>query len=391
MSRFLAVISSFLIMLCLGGVYAWSIFVPMLKKQLNFSTSQTQLIVGLTFGVFASSMIFAGKLEKRFGPRPIALAGGIFLFMGYYLAYMSGGDFTLLCFAIGGLCGLGTGCGYVCCLVTPAKNFPDNKGLATGVAVGGFGAGAILLTTIVKGLLASNPDTTVLELFKFIGLVYGAIILVCSLFLSYDKSGQITAVMAEESFVFSDIRFIILFVTMFAGTFAGLLILGNAKPIALSLGYSEGIATFSITLLAIGNMTGRVLWGWVLDKIGVDKTLFISYLILLGATIMISFMAPSEMLLNVVLVFVGLGFSANMVMFASKTAQIYGVNKLGIIYPYVFLAYGIAGVIGPFVGGWLFDINQNYSLALMISTIMTVIALILYQSTLKKINATAKI
>ncbi|MBY0424354.1 MAG: hypothetical protein K2Q22_01855, partial [Cytophagales bacterium] len=63
MRKFISVAASFCIMLCLGGVYAWSIFVPMLKKQLTYSTSQTQLIVGLTLGVFTVSMIGAGRLE----------------------------------------------------------------------------------------------------------------------------------------------------------------------------------------------------------------------------------------------------------------------------------------------------------------------------------------
>ncbi len=387
MSKILSVISSFLIMLCLGGVYAWSIFVPMLKKQLNYSTSQTQLIVGLTLGIFASSMIFSGKFQKKFGPQLTASLGVICLFLGYILAYYSQGNFLILSLSIGGLCGIGTGFCYVCCLVVPAHNFPDHKGLATGIAVGGFGAGAILLTYVVKFMLAAAPDSTVLELFRLIGISYAIVISISIIFLRFNTKPNIpVSETSIPSFSFTDPRFIILFVTMFAGTFAGLLILGNAKPLALSLGYNEEVATLSITLLAIGNMSGRVFWGWLLDKIGVDKSLLYAYFILFFAIVLVSFVSPSEWMLNVVLVLVGLGFSSNFVLFAGKTAQIYGIDKLGLIYPFIFLAYGIAGVIGPFVGGWLFDINQNYSLALLISGGMTLFGLILYQGSLTKIN-----
>ena len=390
MSKFLAVISSFLIMLCLGGVYAWSIFVPMLKKQLGYSTSQTQLIVGLTLGVFAVFMIFAGRLEKKYGPRPVATAGGVFLFLGYFLAYLSQGDYLLLVTSIGGLCGIGTGCCYVCCLVVPAKNFPEKKGLVTGISVAGFGAGAILLTYIVKFLTASNPDITVLELFKYIGFSYGIIIFLSVFFLNYKVvQAPVATQTIENAFSFSDPRFLILFLTMFAGSFAGLLVLGNAKPIALSLGYMEETATLSITLLAIGNMSGRVLWGYVMDKIGVDKSQLIAYVILLTATVLVSFIAPSEILLYIVLIMVGIGFSSNLVLFAGKTAQLYGVDKIGLIYPYVFLSYGIAGVAGPIIGGWLFDINKSYNQALMISGALTFIGLLIYQLSLKKINKPA--
>lgn len=384
MSRYLAVISSFFIMLCLGGVYAWSIFVPMLKIQLGYSSSQTQLIVGLTLGVFATFMIFSGKLEKKYGPKTIAFVGGICLFSGYFLAYLSQGNFILLCLGIGGFCGIGTACCYVCCLVVPAKNFPSHKGFSTGIAVGGFGAGAILLSFVVKTLLANNTGITVLALFKYIALAYGGIVLIFSLLLQYPKNE--TVANNSTKFNIYDSNFIVLFFTMFAGTFAGLLILTNAKPIVISYGYDENIATLSISLLAIGNMSGRVIWGLFLDKIGVDKTLYIAYLIMISATFLLNFMPMSENVLYVILVLIGLGFSSNMIVFAGKTVQLYGVDKLGIIYPYIFLGYGIAGVIGPLVGGFLFDIFKNYHLALSISGVMSLIGLIVYASFVNRIN-----
>ena len=240
----------------------------------------------------------------------------------------------------------------------------------------------------IKYLLAIQPESTVLELFRIIGTAYGIIISICIIFLKYKETvnENIEVIVETSLFSFTEKRFVILFLTMFAGTFSGLLILGNAKPMAVSMGYSEEIATRGITLLAIGNMTGRIFWGWLMDKISIDRTLLIAYLVLFISIAFIHFMGPAEWVFNLVFILIGLGFSSNFVLFAGKTAQLYSINKLGIVYPYIFLAYGIAGIIGPFVGGWLFDINQSYTAALIISAIMTLAGLILYQVSLKRIN-----
>ncbi|MBY0424417.1 MAG: MFS transporter, partial [Cytophagales bacterium] len=322
------------------------------------------------------------RLEKRFGPMLVSMAGAFFLSTGYFIASISQGNFIILCLGVGIPCGIGTGCSYVCCLVVPTKNFPEHKGLATGISVAGFGAGAILLTTIVKSILATTPSISVLEIFRILALIYGLVIFSCSFLLYYAK--QMESLTDQKIQVnFSDRRLWVLFATMFTGTFAGLLIIGNAKLIALSMNYLEETATLSITLLSLGNMSGRVFWGYMLDKIGIDKALALAYSILFVSTLALNFIAPSVILLNVSLVAIGIGFSSNFVLFAAKTTQLFGADKLGYIYPYIFLAYGIAGVIGPFVGGWLFDLNQNYTLAIFISGFMTLLGGGLYQSRVK--------
>jgi MFS transporter, OFA family, oxalate/formate antiporter len=380
MKKTISIIASFCIMLCLGGVYAWSIFVPMLKSQLGFSTLQTQLIVGLTLGVFAISMLATGKIEQKIGPKITSMIGGLLLFAGYEFASLSSGNFLLICLSIGLLCGLGTGCCYVCCLVTPAKNYPAHKGLVTGISVAGFGAAAIILSNYVKWQLEVTPDILILDVFRILGFCYGILILISSLGLNYErKQINVSKEASKPVLNIKDNKFWILFFTMFAGTFSGLLIFGNAKPIVKSFGFEDRVAGFAITLLALGNMFGRVIWGWLMDKLGINKILFIAYSLLLIATVALNFMVGNTVLLYIVLAIIGLGFSSNFVLFAAKTTQIYGVEKLGMVYPYIFCAYGLAGIMGPLVGGWLFDLNQNYTYAIIISGVITLFAIILYQ------------
>lgn len=381
--KILAVIAATIIQICLGGVYAWSIFVPMLKKQLGYVTTQTQIIVGLTLGIFAFSMIFAGKFEKKYGPMLAAIVGGVCLYSGYFLATISGGNFTVLCLGIGVLGGIGTGFCYVCTIVVAAKNFPLQKGLVTGIVVGGFGAGAMVLTYFIKYLISIQPDVQVLEIFKFLGYINGFTILTCSFLLNYDRTSVVQTT-NDFAFLFTNKDFITLFVAMFAGSFAGLLVIGNVKPISLSLGFTDDIATTSILLLSFGNMSGRVIWGFVMDKVGVNKTLIVAYSILCISAIMVNFIAPSDTLLYICLLLVGLGYSSIFVLFVNKSAQIYGVDKLGVVYPYVFLSYGFAGIIGPLVGGLLFDLTQSYVYALVFSGILTAFAASFYTIRMKE-------
>lgn len=378
MNRYVSLFASFLTMLCLGGVYAWSIFVPMLKKQLAFTTFQTQWIVGLTLGIFTFSMVFVGRLEKRWGTKVIAFNGATFLFLGYLLAYFSKGNFLVLCIGIGGFCGLATGCGYVCCLVVPNKLFPSQKGLATGISVAGFGAGAILLTSLVKYLTSTYPEIQVLEIFAILGWVYGTILWVCALFLTYPTTLIEEAKSPTFVFPLKDSQWKILFATMFCGTFAGLMVIGNAKPIVLSFGFAEDLATFSIMLLSLGNMAGRVFWGFSVDRFGISKVLPFAYAITLVSCVLLAFVGNETLLLILSLVGLGIGFSSNFVLFAAKTSQWYGIEKLGLVYPIIFLAYGISGIMGPIAGGWFFDEFKNYDIALFMATGITALGLAIF-------------
>lgn len=140
----------------LGGIYAWSAFVPPLYEQAGLSKGQCGSIFGLAIATFAIAMIPAGKFLQRFGPRLTAAIGSILFGVGYLLASYSNGSFVGLLLSYGLVVGVGIGFGYVCPLTTGMKWFPDNKGLVTGVAVAGFGGGAIILSSVAEHLLAGK-------------------------------------------------------------------------------------------------------------------------------------------------------------------------------------------------------------------------------------------
>ena len=86
----------------------------------------------------------------------------------------------------------------------------------------------------------------------------------------------------------------------------------------------------------------------------------------------------SIFILFVLSFFIGFGFGGNFVLFAKETAQLFGVQNLGVIYPYVFLGYAIAGIAGPFSGGWLFDLSGTYSWAIYLASLLSLAGSLLF-------------
>jgi OFA family oxalate/formate antiporter-like MFS transporter len=145
MNRWLVVLGAILIQLCLGAIYAWSVFTPSLTKDpFNFTSSQTQWIFGVGLASFAVVMIIAGRLQAKFQPRIVAAAGGIVLGVGYIGASFVGVSFLGHLVCIGLIGGAGIGLAYVVPIAVGVKWFPDKKGMLTGLAVAGFGFGALI-------------------------------------------------------------------------------------------------------------------------------------------------------------------------------------------------------------------------------------------------------
>lgn len=372
MTKTLILLASVLIQTCIGGLYAWSEFVPALTESHGLSTAQTQLIFGTLIAVFALSMVAAGRLLNRICPRWVAAAGGLAFGGGYWIASQSGGDFIWLFLGIGLVTGIGTGFCYVCPLAMCAKWFPDRKGLATGIAVAGFGGGAVLLSHV--GAFLFSRGMGVLEIFRFIGLLYGTVIFISALLFRMPGGDAAKQPPFEYDVLTRDRTFWGLALGMFAGTFAGLLVIGNLKPMILSAGVTSAIATLAISAFAAGNAFGRISWGWVTDRFGVN-TIPVS-LTFLAAMILLSwFFMGSPAGAIVVSALLGAGFGACFVVYAAQIASHYGSDHLAGIYPLVFLAYGLSGLAGPWVGGWVYDHTQSYSLGLLLSLAVLVISI----------------
>jgi len=376
MYRYLTLLWAIVIQVCFGAVYAWSTFVAPLKREYGLSSTQTQIIFGVMIGIFAIMMIVTGRLQEKYGPRLIAAFGGIAYGAGYFIASFSKGNFLVLLFAMGLIAGMGLGLGYISSIISCQKCFPRQKGLATGLVVAGFGSGAIAISLIIKPMLDKRID--ILFLFRRMGIVYFILIFIGAMFL---KTPPENIKNVKERVRLSDLVkqkiYRTMFVCMFTGTFAGLMIIGNLVPIGISLGTNTASAVLAVSTFAIGNATGRIIWGRLYDMFG--RATITASLAMMGISLLcLLLFGYSNSLFPIFACMTGFSFGANLVLYAAHTADIYGIRLVGLIYPYVALAYGASAIIGPTFGGLCYDLRDNFTIPLITAFILSIAGAVLF-------------
>ena len=188
-NRGVILIGGIMLQLCLGAVYAWSIFAAELKKEpFLWSITETQIVFLVALATFTLVMVWAGKWQDKMGPQKVALAGAGALGAGYILSGFMIGNFLWMVLTLGVIAGAGIGIGYSCPIAAIGKWFPDKLGLATGIAVFGFGAGAFFISVLSgKGidmpgiqieltqLLATYGLSTTLMIWGVFFIIFGGI------------------------------------------------------------------------------------------------------------------------------------------------------------------------------------------------------------------------
>ncbi|MCX8058916.1 MAG: MFS transporter [Spirochaetes bacterium] len=382
---YLNIIASFIIMLCIGSVYSWSIIASKLIKDYNFFTWQTQLIFSMIICIFPITMIFSGKLSNKIKYNYFGYISAILFFAGYFLTGISKGSFFIILLTFGIIVGIATGLGYWVSLTSPVQLLPSKKGLITGIAAAGFGLGSAIFSEFSEFFLIQNNN--IMDFLKTVGIIYGLIILIFSI-LIFDKKRSVKEKIdnniknenienkTSKSNIFYFIKsnnFIKLFIGIFLGTFAGLLIIGNLKIIGENNQISDHILILGISLFAVANFTGRIFWGILSDHVDTSICIFLDLLIQAVSIFSLNYLISSDYLYLIIVFLIGFGFGGNFVLFAKETAQVFGVDKLGLIYPYVFLGYAFAGIFGPISGGLLFDLYKKFDYSIFLASFVSLI------------------
>src|SRR5881392_1787513 len=185
-SRWWRVVGGLSMNLALGTLYGWSVFVAPLEKQFGWKRADTSMVFTIAVTVFALSFVIAGRIQDKFGPLPCSLAGGILVSLGFYLcSYTTSLNYLYVCFGVIG--GLGNGFGYATPIPVMAKWFPDKRGLAVGLAVGGYGAGSAIFGPLAQ--LKLIPAYGLPATFQILGAIFLVMTLVGAVLLRNPPAG----------------------------------------------------------------------------------------------------------------------------------------------------------------------------------------------------------
>lgn len=379
--RYVAVFAGVLLQSCLGGIYAFSAYVPELQRAFSYTFGQTQLVFGLTVLVMTLSMIGAGRLFVLWGPRICVAISGIFYITGHLTASLAGGIYPIFLISFTALIGSAIGFGYVCPLAVGIGWFPKKKGLITGLAVAGYGGGAIFQKTLVEALFSSGYS--ILETFRIVGFVYGGIILFCSLLFFSPPPGDSPKSEIKVKEVLKKRIFFGLSLSFLFGTLPGLMIIGNLKPLGLSFGLPESSAAAAIITVAIGNAAGRLGWGAIHDHAQPRRTLLVLLFAVSLSSLLLLFFHGTPLAFFLSSFFFGFAYGGNLSIFPAQTAIVYHPSNLSRIYPFVLLSHGLAGAIGAPLGGWFRDITGSFDVTIIAAAICGVIGFLIYNFSTK--------
>jgi MFS transporter, OFA family, oxalate/formate antiporter len=367
--RWLLAIAGVIIMLVLGTVYAWSVFVKPIVAAQGWEMKVVSRVFMLIIGVIGISAAFGGMLVDKKGPKFVATLGTVFYGAGVLLGGVAlyVGNFWFLLFGYGVIAGIGNGLAYVVPIATLIRWFPDKRGLITGLAVMGFGFGAFFIGLLAPGLV---NKVGVANAFLLLGVVYLVCSVLASLTLKNPPAGWLpkgfqpaaTTVSAADSFGWAEAKktrqWYMLWVMLFLNVTAGMGLLSKLSPMAQEvIKLAQGIddpaklAVLGGSVLAtasIFNGLGRLFWAAVSDKIGrkgVYMVMFLTQAILYIFLPQINSVLLFTIIACYLLACLGGGFAV-MPAFAADS---FGPTSIGKIYGFLLTAWGAAGVVGGFV------------------------------------------
>jgi MFS transporter, OFA family, oxalate/formate antiporter len=388
-NRWWRVVGGLSMNLALGSLYAWSVFVAPLEKEFGWKRADTSMIFTIAVFVFGLSFILAGRLQDKKGPFWISVIGGVLVSIGFFVCAFTTSLGWIL-FWFGAIGGVGNGFGYATPIPVMAKWFPDRRGLAVGLAVAGYGGGSAIF-----GPLAGNwliPDFGWRNTFMILGVIFVVMTLVGAFLLKNPPAGYRpegwtpapAAKAAATTYEFNPGEAIrtptmwFMWVAYALGTSAGLMVISQLVPFARSKGVPLALATTAIFIGAIGNASGRIFSGWMSDALGRLNVLRLMIAISAVAMVILPHtggLAAVPVALYVMVFVVYYCYGTQLSVNASTTSDFWGTKNAGVNYGILFTAWGVAGIIGPRIGGVLYDKYQDYQAAFYTAAVLAVVAL----------------
>lgn len=409
-SRWLVPPAALAVHLSIGQVYAWSVFKSPLESAMGLSGTLSALPFQLGIVMLGLSAAFGGTLVERNGPR-WAMAVSTVCFVTGFLISSAGialGQFWLVVLGYGFVGGIGLGIGYISPVSTLIKWFPDRPGMATGIAIMGFGGGALIASPWSSGMLSAFGEGQggISQAFLVHGVVYAAVMLV-GVFLvrvpapgwkpkGWEPSNDVGSTIKSTGHVSAQNalrtpQFWLLWVVLCLNVTAGIGILEKASPMLVDFfaGTSTPVAVTTaaafVSLLSLTNMAGRFVWSSTSDYVGRKNiyrlylgggALLYLFLVLAGSASVPLFIIAAMVILS----FYGGGFST----IPAYLKDLFGTYQVGAIHGRLLTAWSAAGVLGPLIVNAIADSQEAagasgaglYTLSLSIMTGLLVVGFV---------------
>ncbi len=368
MKRWWIAVAAIVIQLCLGSVYAWSAFKkPLMAANTGWGETATQVTFMICIAVIGTAAAFGGMLVDKKGPRFVATTGSILFGIGTILAGVaaSSGSLVMLYLTFGVIAGLGNGFGYVTPIATLIRWFPDKRGLVTGLAVMGFGAGAFFIGLVAPRMILSMgvPKT-----FWILGAVFLVLCTAASQMFRNPPAGWLPAgftpkastVSAAASFTLPEAlrtpQWWMLWGMLCLNISAGLGLISQLSPMAqevlkktmtdpAQLAKAGGLV---LAIASIFNGLGRLFWAWLSDGIGRRNVFIIMFI----SQAVLYFLVPKvgvAMLFTVVACYLLACYGGGFATMPAFAADSFGPKNIGRVYGTMLTAWAVAGVVGPLV------------------------------------------
>ena len=387
-NRWVIALAGVFMQIALGAVYAWSVFRAPLAKQFGWSISQVTLTFTIAIFMVGFASFAAGLWSIRSGPRIVAMTGGFLYGLGVFLASFSAHQLWFLYLSYGVIGGIGLGFGYIIPVSVLVKWFPERRGFITGVAVGGFGAGALATAPVATRLIAS---VGVLPTFAYLGITYLAVSVSAGFFMQnpppdwkpagWNPNASQKAQRSARDYTLGEAfrtwQWWALWLLLFLNTSAGISIISQEAPMFMELSHVTAIvAAGMVGAVSIGNALGRVLWAWISDLV----TRRMTFLIMFVLQILLFFVLPeihSAALLTVIVFIILMCYGGGFGTMPAFVADYFGARNVGTVYGLMLTAWGFASVFGPLLIANMRQSTGQYGAALrIISGVMALSALL---------------
>jgi MFS transporter, OFA family, oxalate/formate antiporter len=386
--RWWIAVAGILLQMALGAVYAWSVFRVPLAKQFHWTISEVTLTFTIAIMVLGFASFFGGLWLKRVGPRVVAMTGGALYGSGVFLASFSEHGLWWLYLTYGVIGGIGLGFAYIVPISVLVKWFPDRRGLMTGIAVGGFGAGALVTAPVATRLIQS---VGVLHTFAYLGIAFFIVSVAAGYFMENPpegwqpegwtpkekQQGQKSAKDLTLGGALKTWQWWALWLLLFLNTSAGISIISQEAPMFQELAKVTAIvAAGMVGVVSIGNALGRVFWAWASDTMGRRVTFAVMFVL----QIVLFWFLPSLHSVGtvtavgfIILMCYGGGFGT-MPAFA---ADYFGSANVGSIYGLMLTAWGFASAFGPLLIAHMRQSSGSFAGGLHVIAVVMAISVVL--------------